>query len=115
MNDDHGARKRGGLPVKLFPQCESCAQGRESLLKVVIMDGREKRVTKFTSRLSCLSRLWPNLMKEGLPGRFLKCWAQCAMRSSVEDGTSGGGRRYVASAMSKEKQPPHHGPLKNGE
>src|SRR5882672_4839758 len=48
-------------------------------------------------------------------GHFCNCWARCAMRSSVEDGTSGGGRRYVASAMSKGKTASTPWAMKNGE
>jgi len=70
----------------------------------------EKRVTNSPADCFLAFRLWRHLMKEGLPGVFETVGPQCAMRSSVEIGTSGGGRRYVASAMSREKHPPHHGP-----
>jgi len=90
MNDDHGAKEmRFCLVVKLFLNMRVVHEDERALLKIMIMDGRGKTLDEFSSRLL------PGLQDSGrhimkVFWHFCNTWAQCAMRSSVEDRTSRG-------------------------
>src|SRR5882724_4891787 len=100
MDSDHGTQKtRLGFAVKLLFDAGIAHKDKRSNFKVEILDGQRKTLDKLGSRL--LPGLQdPSRHLTKILWSFWSCWAWCAMRSSVEVGTSRGGRRYVASTMS---------------
>src|SRR5467141_1408290 len=99
MDDDHGTKEmRLGLPVKLFLNTRVVHEDERALLKVVIMDGRGEHLMNSAADCFLAFKTLADISRRS-SGCFCNCWARCTMRSSVKDGTSRGGRRYVASAM----------------
>src|SRR5882724_755445 len=95
-----GPRKRGlVLQLSSFSMRELHTRTSDPTSKSYSWMVDEKRLTNWAADCFLAFRTLADISRRS-SGLFWSCWAWCAMRSSVEAGTSRGGRRYVASAMS---------------